>query len=194
MFHIMKAYESSNGARLFLAVIPDAETAVRIHKLAAVLKRAHQFKGKLIEPARLHVSLFFLGGLPEQDIRAACTAAADVRIAPFEVLFDRTASFRGKRDSRPFVLVGDHGLQRLTSFRRMLGGAMLRRGLRRVANTNFTPHVTLLYDARSVEEYPIEPISWTVKEVVLIRSLKGHDRLARWPLDPRAVASSPPSR
>ena len=95
----------------------------------------------------------------------------------------RTASFRGKRDIRPFVLVGDHGLQRLTSFRRTLGGAMLRRGLRRVAKTNFTPHVTLLYGARGVEEYPIEPISWTVKEVVLIRSLRCHDYLARWPLE-----------
>jgi RNA 2',3'-cyclic 3'-phosphodiesterase len=184
----MDPYASSDRARLFLAAIPDAGTAARIHRLAGILKRAHQFDGKVIEPDRLHVSLFFLGGLPEQDIRAACAAAAEVRMEPFEVLFDRTASFRGKRGSRPFVLVGDHGLQRLVSFRRMLGGAMLRSGLRRVADTNFTPHVTLLYDARGVEEYPIEPISWTVKEVVLIRSLRGHDYLARWPLEARAVA------
>lgn len=107
---------------------------------------------------------------------------------PFEVLFDRTASFRGKRDSRPFVLVGDNGLQRLVSFRRMLGGVMMRKGLRKVANTNFAPHVTLLYDARAVEEYPIEPICWTVNEFVLVRSLRGHDCLARWPLDARSVA------
>ena len=184
----MSEYASSDDARLFLAAIPDAASAARIHQLAGVLKRAHRFSGKLIEPARLHVSLFFLGGLPEQDIRAARATAADVRIAPFEVSFDRTASFRGKRGSRPFVLVGDMGLQRLVSFRRMLGEAMLRRGLRRVANTNFTPHVTLLYDARSVEEYPIEPISWTVNEFVLIRSLKGHEYLARWPLEAQAVA------
>jgi 2'-5' RNA ligase len=179
---------SSDRARLFLAAIPDAVTAARIHRLAGVLKRAHQFNGRLIEPERLHVSLFFLGGLPEQDIRAACAAAAEVRMEPFEVLFDRTASFRGKRDSRPFVLVGDSGLRRLISFRRMLGGVMMRRGLRKVANTNFAPHVTLLYDARAVEEYPIEPICWTVNEFVLIRSLRGHDCLARWPLDARSVA------
>ena len=184
----MNAYASSDGARLFLAAIPDAGTATRIHKLAGVLKRAHQFSGKLIEPERLHVSLFFLGGLSEQSIEAARAAAADVRMESFEVLFDRTASFRGKRGSRPFVLVGDKGLQRLASFRQMLGDAMLRRGLRRVANTNFTPHVTLLYDARGVEEYPIEPISWIAREFVLIRSIKGHDCLARWPLEARAVA------
>jgi len=91
---MMDAYVSSDDARLFLAAIPDPGTATRIHKLSGVLKRAHQFSGKLIEPERLHVSLFFLGGLPEQDVRAARMAAADVRMEPFEVLFDRTASFR----------------------------------------------------------------------------------------------------
>jgi RNA 2',3'-cyclic 3'-phosphodiesterase len=39
-----------------------------------------------------------------------------------------------------------------------------------------------------VEEYPIEPVSWIVKEFVLIRSLRGHQHLARWPLEARAVA------
>ena len=172
----------------FSQPFPTRAPRLRIHQLAGVLKRAHRFSGKLIEPSRLHISLFFLGGLPEQDIQAARMAAMDVRIEPFEVLFNRTASFRGKRGSRPFVLVGDNGLQRLVSFRRMLGEAMLRTGLRWVAHTNFSPHVTLLYDARAAEEYPIEPISWMVNEFVLIRSLRGHDCLARWPLETRAVA------
>jgi RNA 2',3'-cyclic 3'-phosphodiesterase len=174
---------ANSDGRLFLAALPDAETAARIHRLAGVLKRAHGFNGRLIQPGRLHVSLFFLGGLSEEGIEAACEAAAEIRTEPFEVLFDRTASFRGKLDNRPFVLVGEEGLRRLDSFRGMLGGAMMRRGLRRLANTNFTPHVTLLYDARGVEEYPIEPISWTVTEFVLIRSQRGHEYLARWPLD-----------
>ena len=106
----------------------------------------------------------------------------DVRTERFEVSFDRTASFRGRPDNRPFVLIGEKGLRRLQSFRQMLGAAMARRGLRRLANTNFTPHVTLLYDARSVDEYPIEPIDWTVTEYVLVRSLNGHEHLVRWPL------------
>jgi RNA 2',3'-cyclic 3'-phosphodiesterase len=186
--YLMTTSVSSEDARLFLATLPDAGTAARIHALASVLKRAHQFNGRLTEPERLHVSLFFLGGLPEQAVEAAYAAATDVQMEPFEVLFDRTASFRGKRGSRPFVLIGEKGLEQLVSFRRMLGGAMLRRGLRRVAHTNFTPHVTLLYDARAVEEYPIEPVSWIVKEFVLIRSLRGHQHLARWPLEARAVA------
>jgi 2'-5' RNA ligase len=33
-----------------------------------------------------------------------------------------------------------------------------------------------------VEEYPIDPICWTVNEFVLIHSMHGHVHLARWPL------------
>ena len=178
----MDKFASSSSGRLFLAAVPDAGTAERIHRLAGILKRAHKFDGKLIAPERLHISLFYLGGLLEHRIQAAREAVADVRAEPFEVSFDRTASFRGREGNRPFVLIGDDGLGRLQSFRRMLGAALTRTGLRRVANTHFTPHVTLLYGTRSVEEYPVWPIFWTVTEFVLIHSRKGHDHLARWSL------------
>jgi 2'-5' RNA ligase len=171
--------------RLFFAAIPNADTAARICRLAEVLKRARKFEGKIITPDRLHVTLFSLDrsrGLREHIVRTACEAAAEVRMKPFEVSFDRTSSFRGKPGNHPFVLLGDNGLSRLMSFRRTLGAAMMRNGLRRRANADFTPHVTLLYDIRNVEEQPIEPILWTVRELVLIHSMRGHAHLARWPL------------
>jgi RNA 2',3'-cyclic 3'-phosphodiesterase len=179
---IMDEFASCSSARLFLAAVPDAGTAERIHQMAGVLRRAHHFDGKLIAPERLHISLFALSGLPGGQLCSAWEAAMDVRTEPFEVSFDRTASFRGRLGNCPFVLIGEKGLGRLQSFRQMLGAAMARRGLRRLANTNFKPHVTLLYDARSVDEYPIEPIGWTVREFVLVRSLNGHEHLVRWPL------------
>lgn len=174
--------EFGKVGRLFLAAVPDANTAAQIHHRAGILRRAHNLEGRLIEPDGLHVSLFFLGGLPEQRVQLACAAAADVRTEPFEVSFDRAVSFRGKPGNRPFVLFGGDGLRQLTSFRRTLAAAMTRAGLRRRANTNFTPHVTLLYDARDVEEHPIASIRWTVGEFVLIHSMRGHVQLGRWPL------------
>ena len=178
----MDKIASSSSARLFLAVLPDAGTAEQIHRLAGALKHAHRFSGRLIAPEHLHVSLFYLSGSPEHHVHAVCEAARNMQTEPFEVSFDRTASFRGRSGNRPFVLVGEKGLRRLRAFRRMLGAAMTREGLRRMANTSFEPHVTLLYDARSVEEYPIEPILWTVTEFVLVRSMKGHEYLERWSL------------
>jgi 2'-5' RNA ligase len=168
--------------RLFLAAVPDASTAATIHDRAGVLKRAHHLAGRLIDADSLHISLFFLGDLPEHSLRRACEAVADVRMKPFEVWFDRAASFRGKPGNRPFVLFGGDGVRQLTSFRRMLAAAMTREGLRRRASTDFAPHVTLLYDARDVEEHPIAPIGWTVSELVLIHSMRGHVHLDRWPL------------
>jgi len=178
----MDKFASSGGGRLFLATLPDPATAERIHRLAGVLKRAHRFDGRLIAADRLHVSLFSLTGLPDRQICAACEAAAVLRCEPFEVSFDRTASFRGRIGNRPFVLIGENGLRRLEAFRGTLGAALLRSGLRRLANTNFMPHVTLLYDARGVDEYPIQPILWTVTEFVLIHSMRGHDYRMRWSL------------
>jgi 2'-5' RNA ligase len=173
---------ATSRRRLFLAAVPDADAAERIHRLAGALKRAHKFDGKIIAPERLHVSLFALGGLPERVAPMACEAAAEVRMPPFEVLFDRSVSFRGRPGNRPFVLIGDDGLDRLKSFRRTLGAAMARKGLRNSAKKDFTPHITLFYAERNVEEHPIEPICWTVNEFVLIHSMRGHVHLARWPL------------
>jgi 2'-5' RNA ligase len=169
-----------DAGRLFLAAVPDADTAARIHRLAGVLKRAHKFMGRLIPADRLHVSLFFLGGLHEDGVRKVCEAAAETTTAPFDISFDRSASFHGKRANYPFVLFGDDGLSNLKSFRQTFAAAMMRPGLRRRANTNFAPHVTLLYGEHPAEEYPIYPIGWTVRELVLIHSMRGHTRLAQW--------------
>jgi 2'-5' RNA ligase len=183
----MQQDASSSSGRLFFAVVPDADTAVRIHRLAHALKCAHKFDRKIIEPQLLHVSLFFLGEPSEQTVRIACEAAPEVQMQPFQLWFDRSASFRGRPGSRPFVLVGDEGVERLRSFRRALGAALATRGLRRLAKRDFTPHVTVLYADRNEEEHPIEPIGWTVREFVLIHSMRGHVHLARWQL----LASGP---
>jgi 2'-5' RNA ligase len=172
-----------DGGRLFFAAVPDFGTAAKIHRLAAILKRAHRFRGEPIAPERLHVSLLFLGRWSEQVAECACEAVAGIKMMPFEVSFDRTASFRGRSGNRPLVLLGDDTLDRLKSLGQMLGAAIAERGMGRRTARDFTPHVTLLYGERAVDEYPVEPIRWTVKEFVLIHSLQGHAHLARWRFD-----------
>ncbi len=171
--------------RVFLAVIPDARAAAKIHRLAGILKRAHGFAAQPIEPDRLHATLFFLGALSARAVRIVSEAAREVPTPPFEVSFDRTISFRRKSGGHesgghPFVLAGGDGLNRLKSFQQRLGVALTTKGLRRLAGKDFTPHVTLMYGERCVDEYPIEPVCWTVSEFLLIHSLAGHTRLARW--------------
>jgi RNA 2',3'-cyclic 3'-phosphodiesterase len=117
-----------------------------------------------------------------QSRQFASDVVAETRAEPFEVSFDCTMSFRGGRGNRPFVLTGSAGLNRLKSFRRSLAVVFKKRGLGFLARRDFTPHVTLLFDDRAIEEHPAGPICWTVGELVLIHSLNGHEHLARWPL------------
>jgi 2'-5' RNA ligase len=182
LFYLKMYRLASDDPRLFLAVVPDTRTAALIYRLAGALKRAHGFSGKLIAPDRLHISLYFLGGLPDCMLSQVCRAIADTRMPSFELTLDRTVSFRGRPNSRPFVLLaGDE--QPLRQLRSAIGAALVRAGLRRRANTNFTPHVTLLYDRRRADEHPMfEPIRLAVKQFVLVHSRNGHTHLERWPL------------
>lgn len=178
----MTRFRASQGGELFLAILPHAETSRRIHQMAGILKAAHAFRGRLTAPERLHVTLFSLGGLPKRMIEKACEAISEVRAEPFGVSFDHTTSFRGRPGSRPFVLAGGDGLGRLKLFRRALALAFAQRGLKHLGRRDFTPHVTLLFDDRVVDEQPFGPIGWTVRDLVLIHSMKGHEHLAQWPL------------
>src|SRR6185437_6313227 len=172
--------------RLYLGAVPDAEARRKIDGLSGVLRRAHRFAGKPTRPDRLHVSLLFLGsfpGSPSQElVRIGNEVGAAVRMPKFDVVFDRTVSFRGRPGQRPFVLVGQDGCIPLQSLRQQMIEALCRTGLKGWARKAFTPHVTLWYGEREVDEHPIEPIGWTVREFVLIHSLRGHTHLARWPL------------
>jgi 2'-5' RNA ligase len=178
---------------LFFALQPDAAAAARIHALAQRVRDTLELKGKLLSVDRLHVTLHFLGQfpmwLPElPDI--AARAAQAVRCAPFELCFERMTTFdspqrRRQRRPLPTVLLRDD-CEALRSLRTQLAIAVAKTGCFPRAEQSTTPHVTLLYDRRSLEEeQQVERICWTAREFVLVHSLVGkseHRVLARHPL------------
>lgn len=177
------------GDRLFFAVFPDAAAAERIAALAASLRAEHGLHGRPVREDRLHVTLFHLGdfhGLPEGLLGEARDAAAQVAMAPFEIRFDSASSFTGRPRNHPFVLRGgDAGTAGVAALHAALGGRLGTTRLGKSLKPGFVPHVTLLYDDRVVEPQAIEPIAWTVRELVLVHSLIGrteHRVLDRWRL------------
>jgi 2'-5' RNA ligase len=86
----------------------------------------------------------------------------------------------------PLVLLGEEGVIAVKAFQQALEKAMARAGEAHHGDADhYTPHLTLLYDDTHVARRAIEPITWTVNEFVLVRSLVGqgrHEVLARWPL------------
>lgn len=171
---------------LFFAILPDREAKARIAALVARLRGERELPGSPVAPDRLHVSLHWVGDetTPAAVIRAAKTAAAAIDAPCFQLAFDRASSFNGPRRI-PLVLTSSVELPSLTAIRRSLSVELERAGLECPMRTGFTPHLTFLYTDRPVDPIEIDPVAWTVREFVLIRSLYGrrrHLHLARWPL------------
>ncbi len=171
--------------RLFFAVLPDSQSATEIVRCAHALRKQHAMTSSVQDAGRMHITLQHLGdfvGVPHRIVESASAAAAAVTMAPFDVTFDRAVSFGGDPKALPFVLLGGENTA-LKDFNKALGAAMAKALL--PPDKTFTPHVTILRDRVSAPETPIEPITWKVREFVLIHSLIGQTRhipLGRWAL------------
>jgi 2'-5' RNA ligase len=167
--------------RLFLAVLPDERTARCIAAKAHHLRLSHGLTGKGVRPEHFHVTLCHVGdgiGLPREVVDLVKERAMSVVMPSFRVCFDRVESFR----NGALVLRGDDGVVGLDVLHQRVSDALDDEPRRARA---FTPHVTLLRDRHLVPEQPIEPIEWTVRELVLVHSLLGrteHRHIARWSL------------
>jgi 2'-5' RNA ligase len=146
--------------RLFLAVLPDPETAARIADLAQRLRADYRLVGQPLRPDHFHVTLHHVG----DDLKPPTAAVVDtvmdrlssVAMPSFQVAFDRAGSLR----NGAFVLHGDESLIGLEVLQQRVSDAL---DARPHSARPFTPHVTLLRDGRRVEEHKIEPLAWSVK-------------------------------
>lgn len=183
-----RKFGASQKDRIFFAALPDAATATGIHALAEELKAEHGFSGTLILPEHLHVTLFHLGdwhALPTEVVEIARKAAAEVALAPFDVTFSRAQSFSNRTGVYPFVLTTAKDIAAWTPLHGALGAALKRHGLGGATQGEFEPHITLLRDAKKAKAAPVTPpVTWTVRDFVLVHSLLGkttHIYLGRWP-------------
>ena len=169
--------------RLFFALWPSDELRATLGpRIRALQPRG---AGRPQRPDQWHVTLEFLGPVPESRLAAIREAADRVRAEPFEVTFDAIEHWR-----RPQVLclvarALPPALQALVSD--------LRAGL---AERNFEPerrpfraHLTLTRKlARPMAVGPCEPLCWRARDFALVESITDragsvYSPLATWPLD-----------
>lgn len=170
--------------RLFFALWPGDELRASLGpRLRALQPQAH---GRPQAPDQWHVTLEFLGPVPEARLPAVRDVAAQVHAGPFELAFDTVEYWR-----RPQVLCLvarqlPPALETLV--------AQLRSGL---AARDFNPeqrsyraHLTL---ARKVTRPgpvgPCEPLLWPATEFALVESVTERSGsrylpVGRWPLVP----------
>ncbi|RZL01605.1 MAG: 2'-5' RNA ligase [Rubrivivax sp.] len=174
--------------RLFFALMPDKAAADRVASLTQRLRSDHGLSARPIPAERLHVTLHHLGdyaGLPAHIVAAASEVAAGLVVPPVAPGFDRVATFSGKPGHLPLVLRGEAGLAGVMALQSALDLGLRKAGLAKGARTTYTPHLTLLYADRRVDEPLAEPITWSAQEFVLVRSLMGRAHytvIGRWPL------------
>ena len=99
-------------------------------------------------------------------------AAAQLRIAPFEVVLDRVATFDGHRKSPCVLRCTPDSEQAVEALRSALGEALATARLADLLESSrFTPHLTIAYiDGSLAQPVAVQSIVWPVREFALVES------------------------
>jgi 2'-5' RNA ligase len=189
------ASAGGNGAlRLFFALVPDAQARRSLAQRAGDI--AQETGGRATRAANLHLTLAFLGRVPQAraaDVEAIGAQAA-ATAEPFALVLDRVGLFR---DAGAAWIGTDDVAPAL----RQIAGALrdaLRAARLPVERRAFHPHVTLARHAvRSPTADAASPgVRWRVDAIALMAShtLPAgalYRVLASWPLAGRERAQAP---
>jgi 2'-5' RNA ligase len=155
---------AENKRRLFFALWPDEAMLEALAKLCQGLDLS---EGKPVERGKFHITLVFLGEVPEDKIEALKMLAEKLTFRPCELTFNRLEHW-----VRPAVLcltaeAVPEPLAELVE--------ELKRGVRKLGckleRRPFRPHLTLARKVRKrVAACTVDPIRWPVRELALVAS------------------------
>jgi 2'-5' RNA ligase len=174
--------------RLLFAVRPDAEAVEAICRARRELCEKTGLSGADVPPQQLHVPLLRVADyvVPPtvEDIDAILRQASTVEMLPFRVSFGRVKSVgRGA-----LVLTAGRGSTKLETLSTRLRDALTGRAIE--GEHAVASHMTLMRSETILRARRVEPIAWTVREVVLVHSLLGkatHRVVGRLPLRGRQL-------
>jgi 2'-5' RNA ligase len=173
--------------RIFFALWPSPQSARRLAMIAA--ETAARIGGRPMREETIHLTLAFLGEVPEERAPELLTIGESLRTPAFHLRIDRLDHWRHNRLIWAGCSEIPVQLEELASrLRSELAGAGFP-----VDNgkLTFTPHVTLMRKvpgfAAETRLPAIEPIKWTCPDFVLVCSHLSSDGpnyelLARFPL------------
>ena len=165
--------------RLFLAVFPNPQDAAQLATIANNYLASHNLSAGAVEPSRLHVTLFHLGdytSLPPTLVDQSTEALSCLAAQPITIRFDQIGSFGNRRAKSPLVLAASDGNEQLHVLHKQLATHLRASSLGQWTHGSYVPHMTVAYGKATMPFEKIEPISWSVGEVLLIHSLLGKTR------------------
>ena len=169
--------------RLFFALWPPAVVAAGLHDAALAAQRA--CGGRPMRRETLHLTLAFLGAVPQSRVAAAAAAAANVAARPFVLELARLACWKHNRIVWAGCSDVPPALARLAAD---LAQALRQAGFALDARP-FAVHATLVRnaDCAATVPPPAAPIDWPVADFALVeshaeRGASRYEVLRRWPL------------
>ena len=172
----------ASEARLFFALWLPPKCASQLHTLAGgVVGRSG---GKLMREDTLHMTLAFLGDVPERRVGALVDLAAGLSLPRAPVCLDRIGFWQHNHilwagSSAPAPELGELADR--------LQAALHEAGFLEETRA-FVPHVTLLRKLLHPGKLPVlPPQEWQAAEFALVRSWRSdrgsaYETVARWPL------------
>jgi 2'-5' RNA ligase len=173
--------------RLFLAVDVDAGAHDALRRVSTAVREVARagpapVAVNWVDPSRMHVTLHFLGEVPERDVPTLTgVLAAPLAYAPFEVALGGVGVFPPSGPPRVIWLGCVRGAEGLADLHRLTGERLVALG-HTLEPRPFSPHLTMgrvkdrvPHDFRArvtaVEAQGIGP--WTVSAVTLYQSRLG---------------------
>jgi 2'-5' RNA ligase len=165
--------------RLFVGILPDQETAGRIHEIAAGIRHHHGLTAPIRPVDHFHITLRWIDDYPKlsefdvEQASAACESAA-AKVTPFEVCLDRVLSWGHNVERKPLVMIGGvDSNDPLLSCHQVLLKELVKSRCQGRGSRILNPHLTLLYDKSKIPQEQVSPLCWKVTELVLIHSKLG---------------------
>lgn len=191
--------ELADGISFFFAVLPDDQARLAIAGVSERFRKSHHVSGTPVATDNFHLKICPMGRLerPLPSLEGALLAAASkVNACAFDITLDSAMRFSVNDGRFPFVLCADGaGTASALKLRLAIAEAQRRVGMAVTGVSSYLPHISLLHGhAIDAIQESIVPISWTVREFVLVRCFFGQARqevVERWPLDPAPATRLP---
>ena len=148
--------------RLFVGLWPNSEVRSRLTTVQTEFRLSES--SRITPPEKFHITLLFLGDVPETKIDSVKDFIQDFQFDPFSIELNCVGFWPGNRT----IWVGADDVS--PELIELVG--RVRKGLVRLGKDRrkIIPHITLARKAKKRIRGSIDPIHWQVHHIELIRS------------------------
>lgn len=176
--------------RLFIAILFDEKNKESLYGLAQKLRR-QALLGNTTRRENLHLTLAFLGEVPDSAYRKVCAVMDVLKSEPFTVTFSEFGKF--SQGEEKLYWLGAQRNENLIRLQKQLTEALCANQLP-VDQKAFKPHITLGRRMQMTEDFSekefadqIVPITQRVKAISLMKSERIEGKLTYTPLYTRRL-------